>query len=117
MPIPARLRGFDPIDWPQLSRVIRFGRADDHAPAEEFAHGVGHIGTVAPEAVEPSHDEDVPRSQDIGQAPTLRPIREPGGDARHAMIVDERSSDRRRIRGHTSSRQRPTWANARSAAL
>lgn len=27
MPIPARLRGFYPIDWPELSRVIRFGRA------------------------------------------------------------------------------------------
>ena len=27
MPIPSRYRGFYPIDWPQLSRVIRFERA------------------------------------------------------------------------------------------
>ena len=39
MPIPHRYRGFYPIDWPQLSRVIRFGRADGRCEQCGRPHG------------------------------------------------------------------------------
>ena len=46
MPIEAELRGFYPIDWPQLSRSVRFRRAKGRCEHCGRAHGkmVHHLG-------------------------------------------------------------------------
>jgi hypothetical protein len=54
MPIRPELRWFYPIDWPELSRVIRFGRAHGRCEACRRPHGQ----TVACLADGSWHDAD-----------------------------------------------------------
>jgi hypothetical protein len=46
MPIRRELRGFYPIDWPELSRVIRFERAKGRCECCGRPHGqiISHLG-------------------------------------------------------------------------
>lgn len=46
MPIKKALQGFYPIDWPELSRAIRFGRAKGKCEQCSRPHGrtISHLG-------------------------------------------------------------------------
>ena len=58
------------------------------AAAHQLPDGVGHVGIVAAEPVDPPDHEHVTAPEHVEQAPALRPVDEPGADAAHTLIRD-----------------------------
>jgi hypothetical protein len=56
-------------------------RLDDDALLHEGPDSLRHVIVIAPQAVQPTHHQDVATAQDIEQAMALRTLNEPCGDA------------------------------------
>jgi hypothetical protein len=61
-------------------------RSNNDPTPNEFADGVGYIGIVSPESINPANYEEVTFPENIEQPFPLGPFPEPCGDSRNAVV-------------------------------
>jgi len=63
-------------------------RADHDAAGQKLPDRIAHVAVVTAKPVDPAHYERVPRTEDVKEPATFRPLRQARADAGHAVIGD-----------------------------